>query len=209
MKESELITFTNDKIGELRGFIKNGEPWFLSGNVCNCLGIKNARDAVIGIEKKYNDAGIKGVGSSYTLIETKGGKQKTTIIPEPFLYELIFQSRKKKAVLFRAWVTCEVLPCLRKHGVYRTGGILVRKSLTDYIQTSGENERMHGHAFSTYSKMINKSLGLPDKNNRDILDSETLEKVATRENLVKALLAEGREYIHIKGVIETLAGGSR
>jgi prophage antirepressor-like protein len=185
----------------LRGFLKNGEPWFLAGQVCRCLGIKNASDAVTGIEARYKTAEIKGIVSSYTLLETAGGKQRVIIIPEPFLYELIFQSRKKKAIQFRAWVTCEVLPSLRKHGEYRTTGKIIRQSLTDEIIHSGEQERMHGHAMSTYSKLINKSLGLESRNNRNELTDDVLEKIAIRENTVKALLSEGKTYLYIKDVI--------
>ena len=88
-----------------------GEPWFLAGDVCRALGIKNARDAVNEIGKKLKTAGAKGVGiadtliqtaglkgiySSYTLLETAGGKQQSVIITEQVLYELIFDSRKHK-----------------------------------------------------------------------------------------------------------------
>ena len=44
MKTSELITFENPTLGTIRGFIdkKTGEPWFLAGQVCRCLGIRNS-----------------------------------------------------------------------------------------------------------------------------------------------------------------------
>ena len=203
MKDTQLQTFSNSEIGDIRGFIgKDGEPWFLAGQVCRCLGIKNSRDAVAGIKERYKIAGIEGVGSSYTLLETSGGKQRVQIIPEPFLYELIFQSRKQKAIKFRAWVTTEVLPKIRKHGMYRMEGKLIRRTLTDAIQKSGENDRMHGHAYSTYSRLINKSLGLPSKVDRSTLDAETLEHIANRENTVQALIREGQQYQDIKAVIE-------
>lgn len=205
MDSSELITFTNDKIGEVRGFLRDGEPWFLAGQICRSLGIKNARDAVAGIDKRYDIAGIKGVGSSYTLLDTPGGKQRVLIIPEPFLYELIFQSRKQKAIVFRAWVTTEVLPALRKHGEYRMSGKLIRRSLTDEIVVSGEHDRMRGHGISVYSALINKSLGLPAKNNRDAFDDVTLRRIADREDLVRALIHEGKQYDCIKRVLETLS----
>lgn len=203
MKDKELITFENQNIGAIRGFIKDGEPWFLAGQVCRCLGIKNTSDAVSNVEERFKIAEIKGIVSSYTLLETDGGKQKVLTIPEPFLYELVFQSRKQKAIQFRAWVTTEVLPALRKHGEYRMTGKLIRRSLTDGIKESGENERMHGHGFSTYSMLINKSLGLPSKCDRDTLDSAMLEKIAMRENTVSALILEGKQYNYIKTIIES------
>ena len=203
MKDKDLITFTNDKIGELRGFMKDGEPWFLAGQVCRCLGIKDSNRAVANIRNRYREAGIEGKHDSTTPLDTFGGKQNVLCISEVFLYELIFSSKKQKAVQFRAWVAKDVLPELRRHGFYRMQGKLMRRSLTDEIKKSGENERMHGHAYSTYTKLIYKSLGIENGTSRDSLDAETLEKLATRENLVQALLAEGREYHEVKALIES------
>lgn len=205
MKDSELVTFTNESVGELRGFMKDGEPWFLAGSVCRGLGLKDAGRQVEAIIERFKTAGIEGSHTMRPLLETAGGKQNVIAISEPVLYELIFQSRKQKAIKFRAWVTTEVLPSLRKHGEYRMTGKLIRRSLTDKLVESGETERMHGHAFSTYSVLINRSLGLPNRVNRDELDDSMLEKIATRENLVSAFLSEGKTYQFIKEAIETLA----
>lgn len=203
MQDKELITFENSQVGQLRGFMRNGEPWFLAGQVCRCLGIKDANRAVSNIRNHYKSSGIEGKHDSTTPLITAGGKQNVLCIDEQFLYELIFSSKKAKAIRFRAWVTGEVLPALRKHGEYRMNSKLIRATLTDEIEASGEQERMHGHGMSTYSKLINKSLGLPPKNNRDTFSAELLEAVAHRENLVKALLAEGKTYYEIKYILDS------
>ena len=203
MKDTELITFENQNIGQIRGFMKDGEPWFLAGQVCRCLGLKDAGAAVKQTEERLKIAEVKGPISNRILLETAGGKQTVIIINEQCLYELVFASRKKKAIQFRSWVTGEVLPSIRKTGQYRMAGKLIRRALTDEIMLSGENERMHGHAYSTYTKLINKSLGLPDKNNRNELSAETLEKIAMRENTVQALMREGKDYQSIKSYIFT------
>lgn len=202
MNDKELITFENQDIGTIRGFMKDGEPWFLAGQVCRCLGIKDAGKAVQQTEERLKVAEVKGAISNRILFETAGGKQNIIVINEQCLYELIFASRKQKAIKFRSWVTGEVLPSLRKHGEYRMTGKLIRRSLTDGIKDSGENERMHGHGYSTYSMLINKSLGLPSRCDRNALDSETLEKIAMRENTVSALITEGKQYNQIKEIIE-------
>jgi len=208
MKSDNLITFSNKEIGEIRGFMKEGEPWFLAGQVCRTLGIKNASKAVADVKERFSIAGVDGITSSYIMLEdSMGRKQDNLIIPEPFLYDLIFRSRKQKALRFSAWITTEVLPSLRKHGEYRMQGKLIRKELTESIIFYGENERQHGHGFSNYSKLINKSLLLPPKNNRDSLAPEALEKIAHRENLVSALLQEGKTYSDIKIVLEELSQG--
>ncbi len=214
MKSSELMTFENDVLGSIRGFVdKDGEPWFLAAQVCRCLGIKDSSTAIKQLKQRMQVVEDwqknRGTVSNRSpkkarTITLQEGKTHTqlTIIPEQWLYELIFASRKQTAIVFRAWVTGEVLPEIRKHGEYRMEGKLIRRSLTDTIQDSGENERMHGHGYSNYSVLINKSLGLPNKVNRDSLSAEMLEKVAIRENLVQSMIAEGKSYNHIKNVIE-------
>lgn len=137
-------------------------------------------------------------------ISLQEGKNHTqlTIINEQWLYELIFASRKQTAIVFRSWVTGEVLPSLRKHGEYRMEGKLIRRSLTDTLKDSGENKRMHGFGYSTYSRLVNKSLGLPEKIDRNNLPDEILEKIARREDLVRTMVAEGKNYIEIRNYIQ-------
>lgn len=208
MKENQLQTYANEMFGEVRGLLKDGEPWFLAGNVCRALGIKNSRDALRSIKTKRKNAQIKGVVSTDILVESPGGSQKTTIIPERILYELIFQSRKQKAYLFQTWIFDEVLPSLRKHGEYRMTTKLITNNLHDGIkekivpQIQSENGKKF--IYSNFHKIINRSLGLPQKNNRDELSDEILEKLAHRENLVKALIDEGKNYSYISETIMSL-----
>lgn len=121
MKSEQLVKFENPVFGEITGYIdEKGEPWFLAGNVCRCLGIKNSSDAINNIIQEHNDHQdhIKGVDIIYTLLQTEGGRQKVCCIKENILYELVFKSKKEKAFDFRQWVFREVLPALRKHGEY-------------------------------------------------------------------------------------------
>ncbi len=216
MYANDLQTFKADTIGEIRGFVdKDGEPWFLAAQVCRCLGIKNSADAIAKLKQRMQvvedwQSKNSTIVSSYSgkmlkckNISLKDGKNthQVTIIPESWLYELIFASRKQTAIVFRAWVTGEVLPSLRKHGEYRMEGKLIRKSFTDTIKESGENERMHGHGYSNYSAMVNRSLGLPNKVDRESLSDETLEKLARREDMVRCMVADGKQYWEIKNFL--------
>ena len=88
------------------------QPWFVLSDVANVLGIANARDAAMRVPEDE-----KGVGTADTL----GGPQRLTIISEPGLYRMIFQSRKPSAERFKSWVVREVLPSIRKTGRYATG----------------------------------------------------------------------------------------
>ena len=93
-----------------------------------------------------------------------------------------------------------------------------RRSLTDAIRDSGENERMNGHAYAAYSNLIykvvigrtaaqlRKDAGLTARADvAPLLNAEALAHVARRENQVAALLDCGMRYEAIKAV---LTGGS-
>lgn len=82
-----------------------------------------------------------------------------------------------------------------------------RMTFTDSIQESGENERMHGHGYSTYTKMVYKLAGIKyvkQENFRDTLTADQLKRVKIIEGLVKPLLDMGKQYADIKGYISPL-----
>ena len=194
---SQVQLFSHPELGEIKATIKNGEPWFLAGDVCRVLGIKNSSKAVSDIESKFKNAGLKGVYSSYALIKTAGGQQKATIINEQILYELIFNSRKQKAVLFRAWVTGEVLPSIRKHGFYRTEGKMIRRVETDAIKEFIEYAKNNGSQsseryYAIITKATNEILGI-EAGKRDELSAKQLEHLAMVERVIASALTQGIE----------------
>lgn len=194
---SQVQLFSHPELGELKATIKNGEPWFLAGDVCRVLGIKNSRDAVNEIGKKLKTAGAKDVGITDTLIQTSGGKQKATIINEQIFYELVFNSRKQKAVLFRAWVTGEVLPSIRKHGFYRAEGKMIRRVETDAIKEFIEYAKSNGSQsseryYAIITKATNEILNI-SAGQRDSLTAMQLEHLAMVERVIASALTQGIE----------------
>lgn len=105
----------------IRAQVINGEPWFVAKDLCQALDIKNSRDTL----KKVLDNDESDVDTIYT--RSYNGvvqKREVSIVNESGLYHLIFISRKPEAKAFRKWVTKEVLPTLRKTGVYALQGSL-------------------------------------------------------------------------------------
>lgn len=99
--------------------------------------------------------------------------------------------------------------------VERQKGIAVRQALTKALQQSTENERMHGHAYSTYTNCIYKVLfgmsakqlreqyGIGAKDDlRNCFTAEELAAVQSMERLVSGLVDCGWEYAAIKSFIE-------
>lgn len=54
------------------------------------------------------------------VLDNRGVWQKANAVTEAGVYEVIFMSRKPEAKAFRRWATSEVLPSIRKHGMYAT-----------------------------------------------------------------------------------------
>lgn len=108
--ENSIQTFFCEEMGRgIRIAVVDDEPWFVAKDVCVALGISNNRDAVQRL-----DSDEKRVSE----FPTPGGTQEMTMVNESGLYLLIFQSRKPEAKAFRKWVTSEVLPRIRKTGMY-------------------------------------------------------------------------------------------
>ena len=101
---------------ELRTTEQNGCIWFVAKDICDMLGHTNARKAVKSLD---NDEKMT-VTNSYSHSGQRGGAQFITFVNEPGMYKLIFKSRKSEAKEFTRWVTHEVLPHIRQHGMYLT-----------------------------------------------------------------------------------------
>ena len=107
---TQLQIFNNAEFGSIRTLDINGEPWFVGKDVAGALGYSNSRKALID----HVDEEDKGV----TKCDTLGGIQELTVINESGVYSLVFSSKLPTAKKFKRWVTSEVLPAIRKHGVF-------------------------------------------------------------------------------------------
>jgi phage anti-repressor protein len=90
---------------------------------------------------------------------------------------------------------------VKRKEIIRLVGIEARKSMTDTIQEKGINELHHGHAYSNFTKLVYKKLGIEyikDKNFRDKLSTQQLKAIEILENIVKSYLELGYDYSKIK-----------
>lgn len=86
---------------------------------------------------------------------------------------------------------------IQKQETLRLAGIQTRRTLTDEIKDSGENERMHGHGYSTYTNLAYNLTGVK-KGNRDELSPDDLKRLENAESLMKGLMEAGQAYSEIK-----------
>lgn len=129
----ELQIYENAQFGTVRTSVVDGEVMFVGKDVAECLGYANPRKAIAD----HVDDEDKGV----TKCDTLGGVQEVTVINESGLYSLVFASKLPKAKEFKHWVTAEVLPSIRKHGMYAMDEILDNSDLTIAVPTQLKEER--------------------------------------------------------------------
>ena len=129
----ELQIFKNEEFGEIRTSTIDNEPWFVGKDVAKALGYTNERDAL----SKHVEEEDKGVAKC----DTPGGKQDMTVINESGLYALVFGSKLESAKRFKHWVTSEVLPAIRKHGVYAVDELLENPDIAIKAFTALKEER--------------------------------------------------------------------
>lgn len=111
--ETQLQIFKNPDFGDVRTVIRDGEPWFVAADVCRALDVDSTATRRL-------DDDEKGLHSTQTL----GGEQNMTIVNEPGLYSLVLGSRKPEAKAFKRWITHDVIPAIRRHGMYALDEIL-------------------------------------------------------------------------------------
>lgn len=107
--ENMIQIFENERCGQIRTVMKDGEPWFVLADVCRALEISNSRMV----------AGRLDSDELMSVKLTSGGQRREmTVINESGLYAVIIRSDKPQAQSFRKWLTSEVLPTIRRTGGY-------------------------------------------------------------------------------------------
>lgn len=113
---NDLQIFENPEFGQVRTVEIAGQPWLVGKDVAAALGYKNTKDAL----ERHVDDEDKRQNDGVVIHDSIGREQHPVIINESGLYSLVLSSKLPKAKAFKRWVTSEVLPALRKNGVYET-----------------------------------------------------------------------------------------
>jgi len=164
--------------------------------------------------KKYEF--VDGKDFRSFLSETSNGRPRVDyVVTVDMGKELAMVSATKQGSIVRKYfLQCEKIA--KDKAITRAIGIKTRKTLTDSIKESGENERMHGKGYSNFTRFTYKTTGLTDrykeykkefpkgKEFRKTLNGEELQRVDKLESLIKSLLNVEMEYQLIKDTIEPL-----
>jgi len=113
--DTSIQLFTNEDFGSIRALAIDNEPWFVAKDVCDALGIRTSTVRSILDEDEVGEANVNSID-----IGPDSGGRAPLIITEAGLYSLVLKSRKPEAKAFKRWVTHDVLPSIRRHGIYAT-----------------------------------------------------------------------------------------
>lgn len=202
---------------ELRVIMKDDEPWFVLNEVCEAVGGIAPRV----VKQRLSDE----VCSTYPIPDALGRLQEKTIISEDGLYDVIFESRKPQAKEFRKWVTSDVLPEIRKNGMYISEDATheqVKFNITNFMSNIDDYNitKLYDliEQFLSYHREKKTRLPYERKNIkrhgnkklkdhidsmediRDQLVSYLNVKIDTYNNSNQAGLAQ--EYVRIRGMVE-------
>jgi anti-repressor protein len=136
---NKLQIFNNSHFGNIRvSTDENNEPLFCLADLCRALELKD----VTSTSRKI-DGDDKHL---LPLIDSMGRHQATTFVTESGMYTVILRSDSPLAKPMQKWVTSEVLPAIRKHGVFATESA-IEKLISDpdsfiRILTELKNERI-------------------------------------------------------------------
>lgn len=140
--ENKITTFSNEEFGNVRTMMIDGDPWFAGKDVALALRYTNPQKAI----RDHVDEDDRTVNDSFTVHGTP-----ITLINESGLYALIMSSKLPSAKIFKRWVTSEVLPTIRKHGMYITNPLLgeivkdpsiLRNMVKNYLAATAQAEML-------------------------------------------------------------------
>lgn len=200
MKDMQI--FNNEQFGQVRVITKDGEPWFVGKDIATILGYKDTSDSL----KRHVDTDDK-LTRCFT---DTGQSREMIVINESGLYSLILGSKLPSAKKFKKWVTSDVLPSIRKHGMYATDELINNPDLLIAAATKIKEERaarleaeklrdklIHQNKLYTTSE-IAKELGLKSANKLNQLLAE--KKIQYKQNKTWLLYSKYADcgYVSIK-----------
>ena len=133
----KLEIFNNSEFGSIRTTLIDKQVYFIGKDIAEALGYSNTKDAISSHVDEEDKRIIQRSENATFEIPNRG----LTVINESGLYSLILSSKKPNAKKFKKWVTSEVLPSIRKHGMYVTDDLLNDPDLAIAAFTALKKER--------------------------------------------------------------------
>jgi prophage antirepressor-like protein len=213
--KNNIQIFKNNQFGSIRVTEIEGKPYFVGKDIAIILGYANTEQAIRQHVDDEDRILVQLSDIQDPLISTplpdhmKGSK--IGLITESGVYSLIFGSTLPKAKEFKKWVTSEVLPSIRKHGMYATPQT-IEKMLEDpdtmitILQTLKEERQRNAEL-----KERNQQLQLESAENKQAAEdwfafgSETVDYGEAAAKLLKDRGYKKRKWAVIDAGIKRIA----
>ena len=147
----EIQVFKNEEFGSVRTVNVNNEVMFVGKDVAEILGYAKPLNA-LSAHVDQDDSLKQG------LTDNLGRNQETILINESGLYSLILASTLPTAKKFKHWVTAEVLPSIRKHGLYAVDEVLSNPDVLINALTQLKAERAKNASLSQTIAVQNQQI---------------------------------------------------
>lgn len=138
----DLNLYAHPDFGNLRTIVDGETIYICARDAATALGYQDPTNAI-----KLHCKGV----AKYHPLETPGGIQQARFITEGDLYRLIASSKLPAAQQFESWVFDEVLPSIRRHGLYATDRLIeeirtnphaIMAMLQAYIEEKERSEKL-------------------------------------------------------------------
>ena len=114
---SNIEIFKDSRFGSIRVAGTSEEPLFCLADVCKALDLQNPSQVKARLdEDDVQLIDLQALNPNEVII----GNSIANFVTESGLYDVLMRSESGKAKPFRRWVTKEVLPSIRKDGMYAT-----------------------------------------------------------------------------------------
>lgn len=127
---NDLRIFSSDEFGEVRAVTINGESYFVAKDIAEKLGYSETN----ALTKRLDE-------DEFISDKLEGMNMKSILINESGLYNAVLGSKLPNAKKFKKWITRDVLPSIRKNGMYATDELLDNPDLLIAAATKLKEER--------------------------------------------------------------------
>jgi prophage antirepressor-like protein len=153
MKE---LMFTNDELNvQVRTIVLEEEVWFVARDVCDVLELSNITETLKRVDEE-DQSSLK--------LNSGGQLRDMKIVNESGMYTIILLSNKPEAKKFKKWITSEVLPSIRKNGLYATSttidNLLANPDLAIELLTKLKEERLAKEQLQIENELNKKKINI-------------------------------------------------
>lgn len=152
----DMKIYENSEFGSVRILSLDGIPYFVGKDVAEILGYSNTKDAISVHVDEEDKRVIQRSENTTFEIPNRG----LTVINESGMYSLVLSSKLPNARKFKRWITNEVLPAIRRHGVYAMDELLENPDMLIAALTELKAEREHRelleHTVAVHNQQISE-----------------------------------------------------